>query len=112
MRFVPLVLLAAACSGGSATSPGDTDTVPRWSTQDTDPTTGSTSTSTDATVGTDTDTTTVPSTMSLSGTVPASPLGPPTFASVRNLDGTDRVPADLVGHPTVMWFYPAAGTGG
>ncbi|MCK6503339.1 hypothetical protein L6R53_08070 [Myxococcota bacterium] len=29
-----------------------------------------------------------------------------------NMDGTGRAREDLLGHPTVMWFYPAAGTGG
>lgn len=29
-----------------------------------------------------------------------------------NMDGTGRSREDLLGHPTVMWFYPAAGTGG
>ena len=98
MRLAPLALLV-----GCSATPIDTDPVatgPRWSTHgDTDPTI-------------DTDSTTVPATAELTGTVPGSPLPPPTFASVRNLDGAARTPADLVGHPTVMWFYPAAGTGG
>ena len=104
MRLVPLVLLAA-CSGSASSSPGDTDTVPP-SVVDTS-TTRSTTTST-----TDTDVTVVPPTGDFNGTVPASSLPLPTFASVTNRDGTVRVPADLVGHPTVMWFYPAANTGG
>jgi len=29
-----------------------------------------------------------------------------------NRDGTSRGPADLTDGPTVMWFYPAAGTYG
>ena len=29
-----------------------------------------------------------------------------------NRDGTARGPVDLTGGPTVMWFYPAAGTYG
>jgi hypothetical protein len=102
MRLAALALLIA-CSGPAATEDGsDTDTVPLWSQQDTD-TTATTA---------DTDDTTVPPGAELNGTAPASPLGPPSFAAVSNRDGQPRVPADLVGHPTVMWFYPAANTGG
>lgn len=38
-------------------------------------------------------------------------LGPPEF-SARSHDGTDRGQKDLIGHPTVMWFFPFAGTPG
>lgn len=34
------------------------------------------------------------------------------FAGVVNLDGTARSKADLLGHPTVVWFFPFAGTPG
>ncbi len=47
----------------------------------------------------------------LHGTPPSSPKPVPTFM-VLNRDGTMRTQADLLGHPTVMWFYPAAGTAG
>ncbi len=47
----------------------------------------------------------------LNGTPPASPVPLPTF-SARNQLGEPRTEADLVGHPTVLWFYPAAGTYG
>jgi hypothetical protein len=47
----------------------------------------------------------------LHGTPPLSPKPVPTF-SVVNRDGTMRTQADLIGHPTVIWFYPAAGTAG
>jgi hypothetical protein len=36
----------------------------------------------------------------------------PSFASVLDSSGEARTPADLEGHPTVIWFYPAAGTFG
>jgi hypothetical protein len=98
MRITSLALLAA-CSGAPSESTGGTDSVPLWSQNGTDPTT-------------DTDTTTVPPDGDYHGTIPDSPLPPPTFAAVTNRDGSPRTPADLVGHPTVMWFYPAAGTGG
>jgi hypothetical protein len=39
------------------------------------------------------------------------PVPLPSFAA-RNLDGADRGPDDLRGQPTVLWFYPAAGTYG
>ncbi len=50
--------------------------------------------------------------LELHGTVPAVALAAPVFTEVVNLDVTLRSQADLIGHPTVMWFYPAAGTGG
>lgn len=36
----------------------------------------------------------------------------PTFSEVVNSDGSPRTQADLLGHPTVVWFYPDAGTYG
>jgi hypothetical protein len=47
----------------------------------------------------------------LHGEVPPAPLPPPTFTAVA-MTGEDRTQADLLGAPTVMWFYPAAFTGG
>ena len=47
----------------------------------------------------------------LNGTVPPVALDLPTFAAT-NRDGGARSREDLLGHPTVMWFYPAAGTFG
>ncbi len=48
----------------------------------------------------------------LHGTVPAVALAAIDFTDVVNQDVELRSKADLLGHPTVMWFYPAAGTGG
>lgn len=48
----------------------------------------------------------------LYGTAPATDVPLPAFAGVFGMDGASRTPADLLGHPTVLWFYPAAGTGG
>lgn len=45
------------------------------------------------------------------GTIPADSFPAPTF-TVLNQDGETRTRDDLAGHPTVMWFYPAAGTSG
>ena len=47
----------------------------------------------------------------LNGTVITPPL-PPTAFSALNLDGTRRDMDDLMDGPTVMWFYPLAGSPG
>jgi len=47
----------------------------------------------------------------LNGTVPPQPLAAPHFTA-RNRDDTSRSRPDLIGHPTVMWFYPKANTSG
>ena len=64
---------------------------------------------TDDTDDTDTDDTDMPD--GLTGTAPAEPVSLPTFTA-RNQLGESRSEADLSGHPTVLWFYPAAGTYG
>ena len=48
---------------------------------------------------------------SLNGTQPATGISAPEFAAT-NRDNTSRGREDLIGHPTVMWFYPYAGTSG
>ena len=45
------------------------------------------------------------------GTLPDVALEAPDFAAT-NRDGGARDREDLLGHPTIMWFYPAAGTYG
>lgn len=47
----------------------------------------------------------------LYGSPPEAALPAPTFRATAD-DGTARTRDDLLGHPTVMWFYPAATTGG
>jgi len=47
----------------------------------------------------------------LYGVVPASALGAPEFTAI-NHDGTTRTRDDLLGHRTVMWFFPFAMTPG
>lgn len=47
----------------------------------------------------------------LYGTAPETSFPPPEF-SATNRDESPRGPEDLVGRPTVMWFYPAATTSG
>lgn len=49
--------------------------------------------------------------VSLHGSPPSEAVPLPEFTAT-NRDGSARGPSDLVGHPTVMWFYPAAGTAG
>jgi hypothetical protein len=48
----------------------------------------------------------------LTGRIPENPLPVPEFSAVFNYDGSARTQVDLVGHPTVVWFYPLAGTYG
>ena len=48
---------------------------------------------------------------SLYGSVPDEALAAPEFSATHH-DGSARSREDLLGHPTVMWFYPAAGTYG
>ena len=45
------------------------------------------------------------------GTPPDRAVPAPDFVAT-NRDGTGRDREDLLGHPTVIWFYPAAGTAG
>ncbi len=45
------------------------------------------------------------------GTAPSAAVVVPDF-TVTNQDGETRTRADLLGKPTVMWFYPAAATYG
>lgn len=132
-----LLLFALACGApsadreplGSATSSAtvaSTDTTPAGTsgsstssgTTPSTPTTGSTTTAstdtglaidTGSTGGTVTVTDTAP--LELYGTYPPYPLPPAEFAA-RNRDGTPRSQVDLIGHPTVMWFFPLAGTPG
>ena len=47
----------------------------------------------------------------LFGDRPASPLSVPTFMA-QNSDGASRTQGDLIGFPTVVWFFPFAGTPG
>lgn len=48
---------------------------------------------------------------SLNGTVPDDPVNLPEFAAT-NSDGAARSREDVLGDPTVIWFFPAAGTYG
>jgi len=106
-RTLPLILALAACSSPaedtSSTDVGDTAST------GTSTATGSTSTSGSTTDNwicrDDVD----PS--ELNGVFPPSELAAPQFSAL-NRDGTERGPTDLMPRPTVMWFYPKAGTAG
>jgi hypothetical protein len=104
------LLLLVSCQKGDTSSPTDTGTpVVPTPTTDTDPPTTETGTGTSTETGTDTGD---PLPTGLTGTVPPVALAAPAFSGVRNRDGAVRSQADLMGHPTVLWFYPAAFTGG
>lgn len=47
----------------------------------------------------------------LHGEWPQNALPVPDF-DAKNLDNSPRSKPDLVGHPTVVWFYPLAGSSG
>ena len=48
---------------------------------------------------------------SLHGERPPAPIATPDFQALDQ-HGQPRTKAALLGHPTVMWFYPAAATAG
>lgn len=104
MRLIVLSLLLAACSGAPADRPDlNIDTVPAQET-------GTTVVDSDPTDTTDT----TPAEIdwsSLNGTVPPEALPAPEFLA-HNFDNAVRHREALLGHPTVMWFFPATGTPG
>lgn len=51
------------------------------------------------------------SSLELNGTWPDNPIAAPEFTAL-NFDNTGRDQSDLIGNPSVLWFYPAAGTFG
>lgn len=73
-------------------------------------TTDSGSTSMDASVSKDAEPTSTDSGV-LFGERPSSPLSVPTFMAL-NSDESPRSQTDLLGQPTVLWFFPFAGTPG
>ncbi len=91
MSLLPLIF---ACTGTDDSSVPDSDA-------DTD-TDSDTDTDTDSDTDTDTD---------FNGTVPDVSIPAPEF-EVQNMDESPRTREDLLGHATVAWFYPAAGTAG
>ncbi len=68
-------------------------------------------TASDTAADTATDTATDTAALDLIGTPPDAALDAPEF-DAQNRDGGARARADLVGQPTVMWFFPSADTPG
>lgn len=102
MRLIVPSLLLAACSGAPVDRPDlNIDTVPVQET-------GTTVTDSDTT---DTTTPAEIDWSSLNGTVPPEALPAPEFLA-HNFDNAVRHREALIGHPTVMWFFPATGTPG
>ena len=106
-RTVPLIWALVACSSSADDTSGSTVT----DTASTGPSTtaGGTSTS-----GTTTDNWVCRDDVDpseLNGVFPPTELAAPEFTAL-NRDGTERGPTDLMPRPTVMWFYPKAGTAG
>ncbi len=93
MSLLPLFF---ACSGSKIV-----DTADSAADADTDADTDSDS---DSDTDSDTD-------ADYNGTVPTDSIPAPEF-EVQNMDETIRTRDDLIGHPSVIWFYPAAGTSG
>jgi hypothetical protein len=93
------LLFAMACTAGDTGSTGDSGvgdsgTGDSGTTQDTEP-----------------PVTEITDTQDLYGTFPAVEAPLPEFAALNQL-GEPRGPDDLVGHATVIWFYPLADTPG
>lgn len=100
-----LILFAVACGGGGK-SPADS-----VAGNDSQPSTGGDSSPNGDSGGQtgETGETGLPS--GLIGVAPDEPVPAPEFVAT-NYDNTLRDRDALLGHPTVMWFYPAAGTSG
>jgi thioredoxin-dependent peroxiredoxin len=95
-----LVWLCACTDKGSDSDAGEGDA-------DTD---GDSDSDTDADSDADTDADS-DTDVSFNGETPTVPISAPDFGAT-NRDGSARDRGDLLGHPTVMWFYPGAFTGG
>ena len=133
MRFFLLAIALAAygvgCGGGteetSADTTTDTGTVADTGSTDTGTDTDTNDTGTDTDSGTDTDTDTgtdsggddvtepeVPeiadlSGLTLTGVEPSENLEAPEFEVLAS-DGTTRTQDNLIGQPTIIWFFPVA----
>ncbi len=117
-----ILLLALGCGTtepGTTTPTGGTTPPPVPTTPPPVPTTPAPTASTASTGDTVTATgdTSTPTTTEttlpdgLHGIPPAQPVPPINFVAT-NRDGTLRDQTALLGQPTILWFYPAAGTGG
>ncbi|MBN2800326.1 MAG: redoxin domain-containing protein [Deltaproteobacteria bacterium] len=69
-----------------------------------------TDTDTDADTDSDTDTDTdTDADLEIYGAAPSSPVAAPEFVAT-NLDGSPRTRSNLLGHRTILWFYPLTGS--
>ena len=103
MRLIPLFFLLACGAGSDGGTPtdgtgDDDDDILTFGDDDDD---GST----------DTDTSSTTLTGDFNGTLPPIEIAAPDF-SAQNRDESLRSKDDLLGHPTVLWFFPFAGTPG
>lgn len=96
LAWVLLPLIAAGCGPEPVADTQDSDPVDTDALVDSDD---------DGGVDTDVDLDT------LNGTPPAVALAAPEFTAT-NRDETLRDRDSLLGHPTVVWFYPLAGSSG
>ena len=105
MRLIPLFFLLACGAGSDGGTPtdgtgDDDDDILTFGDDDDD---GSTDT--------DTDTSSTTLTGDFNGTLPPIEIAAPDL-SAQNRDESLRSKDDLLGHPTVLWFFPFAGTPG
>ncbi|MSQ02630.1 MAG: hypothetical protein EXR71_12200 [Myxococcales bacterium] len=88
------LLSLLACTSGAPVADGDTQPIADSGNSD------------DSGDGTPVDTD-----LELNGTWATNRAPAPDFVAT-NRDKSGRSRVDLIGHPTVVWFYPAAGTSG
>ena len=86
-RLLPALVLALGCTGAGGSGPNDDDSA----------------------LAANDDDSVMPPDDALHGSYPAAELALPQFEAL-NSDGGVRGPSALQGHPTVMWFFPFAGT--
>ena len=112
LRLLPLLLLLACQRGGShgldTTTAADLSSVGPSSSRPMDSASGTV----DTYVSADTGGWSSGPPTGLNGTPPETSIPLLSSFSATNRDGEDKGPTDLMGSPTVMWFYPAAATGG
>ena len=102
MRTAILLALLSGCTGSDKDGSDSGEPTPSTDTASGDDGGGDSG-------GQDTDPVDIPD--GTNGTVPDEALEAPDFEAT-NRDGAARDREDLLGHPTVMWFYPAAATPG
>jgi len=112
--FLSAILIVGCDDSSKSLSELDSDSTTSTETNTNTNTDGDADADTDADTDADADTDTDTFTETESGFFgrePAKALSVPKFTAF-NLDDTERSQEALVGQPTVMWFFPAAGTYG